>query len=160
MRLSTLRTLLLTTAATTLSQARITGISAPATLAPNETFTLTLISTSYIQSVADVAVAWGFDVAPGYPGILGSFTDSAYLGPCLSNQAENISISATVPAGLSTEFYRGKDLLLNAGVYSLYGASGEPVTSGFNVTVRIANETSCEDAASSQRAWVQNSECV
>jgi hypothetical protein len=76
MRFSTLTTLLTTTS---LASAVITGITAPWTLAPNTTFSLTLISENYIQTVADVAVAWGFDLAPAHPGALGPYFDSAYV---------------------------------------------------------------------------------
>jgi len=44
------------------ASARITGFSAPSTLAPNTTFTFNLTTENYIQSVADVAVSWGFQL--------------------------------------------------------------------------------------------------
>ncbi|KAI4636304.1 hypothetical protein J4E83_001258 [Alternaria metachromatica] len=154
MRFSTL-----TTALTSLSLAsgRLIGIAAPSTLAPNSTFTLTLLSEGYIQSVADVAVAWGFSLAPGYPGTLGSFAQSAYLGPEKSNQGqENVTITATVPAGLAMDAYQGKDILLNAGIYSLYGASGGATVTGFNVTVRVGESTGGEVVESEGQGWIQN----
>jgi hypothetical protein len=81
MRVSTLTTSL---TAASLASAVITGITAPSTLAPNNTFSLTLISENYIQSVAYIAVAWGFDLAPAHPGALGPYSDSAYVSPSLS----------------------------------------------------------------------------
>jgi hypothetical protein len=76
MRISTLTPFLTTLS---LTSARLIGISAPSTLAPNSTFTLTLLSEGYIQTVADIAVAWGFNLLPGYPGSLGGYADSAYV---------------------------------------------------------------------------------
>ncbi|KZM27774.1 uncharacterized protein EKO05_0002468 [Ascochyta rabiei] len=148
----------LATALTTLSaaSARIIGIEAPSTLAPNSTFNLTLLTESYIQSVADISVAWGYALAPGYPATLGAFIQSSYLGPNKSNTAENITIQATVPAGLASDSYNGS-LVLTAGVYSLYGASSAPVVTGFNVTVEVGEETSEELVISNGTAWNVNS---
>jgi hypothetical protein len=173
MRFSTLATALTTAS---LASARLIGIAAPSTLAPNSTFELTLLSEGYIQAVADVAVAWGFDRLPGYAGSLGSYTDSAYvlfpvsseevsaddvsryLGPEKSNQGQdNVTISATVPAELAQEYYFGKEVLLNAAVYSLYGASHGPSVTGFNVTVMIGNTTSSDVVSSEGQAWVGDS---
>ena len=155
MRFSTLATAL---TSATLASSRLIGIAAPSTLAPNSTFTLTLLSEGYIQSVADISVAWGFSLAPGYPGSLGSFTNSAYLGPEKSNQGqENVTITATAPAGLAMDAYMGKDLLLSAGIYSLYGASGGVTVTGFNVTVRVGERTGDEVVTSQGQAWIQNS---
>lgn len=46
----------------TLTSARIIGLSSPSTLAPNTPFTFNLTTENYIQSVSDVAVAWGFQI--------------------------------------------------------------------------------------------------
>jgi hypothetical protein len=155
MRLTTLTTAL---TSLTLASARLTGIAAPSVLAPNSTFTLTLLSEGYIQSVADISVAWGFSLAPGYPGSLGSFTNSAYLGPDKSNQGQqNVTLTATAPAGLAMDAYAGKDVLLSAGIYSLYGASGSVTVTGFNVTVRVGESTGDEVVQSEGQAWIQNS---
>lgn len=152
----------LTTAS--LASARIIGIAAPSTLAPNSTFTLTLLTENYIQTVADVSVAWGFQLPTtanptGYPYTLGSFADSAYLGPSKSNTLENVTISATVPAGLASESWNGKDVVLSAGVHSLYGASGSPTVTGFNVTVKIGEQTGDEAVRSQGQGWIENSSC-
>jgi hypothetical protein len=138
MRFSTITASL---ASAAVASARITGIQAPSTITPNETFTLTVITENYIQSVSDIAVAWGYSLAPGYPGALGAFGSSEYLGPNKSNTLQNITIQTTAPAGLSNEAYAGKDLLLSAAVYSLYGASSGPVVEAFNVTVKVGDKT-------------------
>lgn len=147
------------TALTTLSaaSARIIGIEAPSVLAPNSTFNLTLLTENYIQSVADISVAWGYSLAPGYPATLGSFVQSSYLGPNKSNTLENITIEATVPAGLASDTYNGS-LILSAGLYSLYGASSSPVVTGFNVTVHVCSETSEDTVKSNGTAWTVNSQ--
>src|SRR5690242_1537302 len=147
----------LATTLTTLSaaSARIIGISAPSTLAPNSTFTLTLLTENYIQAVNDISVAWGYSLAPGYPAELGSFAQSAYLGPSKSNTLDNITVQATVPAQLASASYNGS-LLLSAGVTSLYGASAGPIVVGFNVTVTVGEETSVETVQSEGTAWNVN----
>ncbi|KAF1931099.1 uncharacterized protein M421DRAFT_417746 [Didymella exigua CBS 183.55] len=147
------------TALTTLSvaSARIYGIEVPSTLAPNSTFNLTIITGNYVQSVADISVAWGYSLAPGYPETLGSFIQSSYLGPNKSNTLDNITIEATVPASLGSDSWNGS-LILSAGVYSLYGASSSPVIDGFNVTVQIGEETSEETVSSDGFAWSVNTQ--
>ncbi|KAJ4309099.1 hypothetical protein N0V94_009083 [Neodidymelliopsis sp. IMI 364377] len=154
MRFSTLATALTTLSA---ASARIIGIEVPSTLAPNSTFNLTLLTENYIQSVSDISVAWGYALAPGYPLTLGAFTQSSYLGPNASNTLENVTVQATVPEDLSSDSWNGS-LVLNAGVYSLYGASGSPVVTGFNVTVQVGDETSEEVVRSNSTAWTVNSE--
>ncbi|KAF2622346.1 hypothetical protein BU25DRAFT_415288 [Macroventuria anomochaeta] len=144
---------------TTLSaaSARIIGIEAPSTLAPNSTFNLTLLTENYIQTVTDISVAWGYALAPGYPASLGAFTQSSYLGPNKSNTLENITVEATVPEGLDSDSWNGS-LVLSAGVYSLYGASSGPVITGFNVTVKVGEETSEEVVRSNGTAWIVNTQ--
>jgi hypothetical protein len=155
MRLPTLTTAL---TSCTLASSRLIGIAAPSTLSPNSTFTLTLLSEGYIQSVADIAVAWGFSLAPGFPSTLGSFTGSAYLGPEKSNQGqENVTLTATVPEGLAGDAYQGKEILLSVGVYSLYGASGSATVTGFNVTVMLGGETGGDVVRSEGQGWIKNS---
>lgn len=149
----------LATALTTLSaaSARIIGIEAPSTLAPNSKFNLTLLTEGYIQSVADISVAWGYSLAPGYPLSLGAFTQSSYLGPDKSNTREKVTVEATVPESLASDSWNGS-LVLSAGVYSLYGASSGPVVTGFNVTVHVGDETSEETVKSNGTAWIVNSQ--
>ncbi|KAF1942881.1 hypothetical protein EJ02DRAFT_421843 [Clathrospora elynae] len=151
MRFSTVAAALTTAS---LASARIVGIAAPATLTPNSTFTLTLLTENYVQSVADVAVAWGFSLAPGYPYSLGSFTGSSYLGPSKSNTMKNVTVEATVPEELAGEDWVGKDVVLSAGVYSLYGASSGTTLTGFNVTVKIGEGAGLVE--SQGQAWIQN----
>ena len=136
MRLSTLTT---TLATASLATARIIGIQIPSTLSPNASFPLTLLTEGYIQSVADVAVAWGFSAAPGYPYSLGPFTESAYLGPDKSNTRENITLNANAPAQLQN--WMGQDVVLSASLMSLYGASGGPTVTNFNATFKVVEGT-------------------
>lgn len=74
--LTTAFALLLTTA-----HARINGIAVPATIKPGEEFDAIILSSNYIQSVYDVAIAFGYTPGDGYPGSLGQVIDSFYLGP-------------------------------------------------------------------------------
>ncbi|KAL6704689.1 hypothetical protein ACN47E_007971 [Coniothyrium glycines] len=156
MRFSTLAA---TLTSVSLASARIIGIAAPSTLAPNTTFPLTLLTENYIQTVADIAVAYGFqlptDTYPtGFPFTLGSFTASSYLGANKSNTLTNVTVQAVASDLLEGDNWYGKDVVLTAGVYSLYGASGSTTLTGFNVTVTIGDETS-EDVVTSQgQGWI------
>ncbi|KAH7406600.1 hypothetical protein DE146DRAFT_398028 [Phaeosphaeria sp. MPI-PUGE-AT-0046c] len=157
MRFSTITTAL---SASSLASARIIGLAAPSTLAPNSTFSLTLLTENYIQSVADVAVAWGFQTPTennptGYPYTLGSLKDSSYLGPEKSNTLSNVTIDATTPATLE----KGKDVVLSVAVMSLYGASGGPITQAWNVTVHVGDEGSEDIVASREVGWKQSGDC-
>jgi hypothetical protein len=83
MRLSTLlvsaSTALLSIPSTT---ARITGFYAPATVVPGETLPILIRAENYIQSVQDVAVAFGITpVEDYYPGTLGTFMGETSIGP-------------------------------------------------------------------------------
>ncbi|KAL1596660.1 hypothetical protein SLS60_009308 [Paraconiothyrium brasiliense] len=129
-------------ATASLASARLTGLAAPATLAPSQPFTLTLLTENYIQTVADVSIAWGYSLAPGYPLTLGNPNDSAYLGPDKSNQLDNVTIETTAPKEL--ENWKGKEVVLAGSLFSLYGASGTPSVTNFNVTVTVGDETSDE----------------
>jgi hypothetical protein len=156
--------ILATTFLSTLASARITGLSAPSTLAPNSTFSFTLLTTNYVQSVSDVAVAWGFQLPTasnptGFPYTLGSFANSSYLGPEKSNVLTNVSVEATVPEELEGEAYMGKDVVFSVAVMSLYGASAGPVTQSWNVTVKIGEEEGCEVVESQGEGWKQSASC-
>lgn len=158
MRFTSLSTLALSAS---LASARIVGISVPSTLAPNTTVPFTLITEGYIQSVADIAFAFGFQLPTakyptGYPGTLGSFLTSAYLGPQNSNKSNNVTIQVTVPDQLESAAWYGKQVVLTAGVYSVYGASGGPEIDGWNVTVTIGETTGGDNVASTARGWSMN----
>lgn len=130
----------------------------PSTLAPNTTFPLTIITEGYIQTVADIAIAFGFQLPTtqnptGYPGTLGAFLTSAYLGPQKSNTSKNVTLEVTVPEELESDSWHGKDVVLSAGVYSIYGASGSPELDGWNVTVKIGETTGGDNVSSTTRGW-------
>lgn len=153
----------LTTAAlsATLASARIIGISVPSTLAANATFPFTLITENYIQTVADVAVVFGFqlptDAYPtGYPGSLGGYVQSLYLGPEKSNTSKNVTIEAKVSDLLAYQNWKGKELVLTAGIYSIYGASGNALIDGWNVTVTIGDTTGGDNVSSTAKGWSKN----
>ena len=64
-----------------LASARIVGISVPNTIKPGDGFNAIIHVENYIQSVYDVAIAFGVAPGNGYPGSLGTVMDSFYLGP-------------------------------------------------------------------------------
>jgi hypothetical protein len=150
-------TLASTLAIFSVTTARIVGVSTPSTLTPNSTFPITLIAENYIQSVSEIAVAWGFagpSSASAYT--LGRFTNSSYLGPEKSNTLTNVTIEATVPASLEV----GKDMVLSVAVFSLYGASGGPITQAWNVTVHVGEGQDQGDVvASRELGWKECGGC-
>lgn len=135
-------TLISSLAAASTASARLVGLAAPSTLAPSTPFTLTLITENYIQAVADISIAWGYSLSPGYPATLGSLTNSSYLGPSKSNQVSNVSVATVAPAELAQ--WAGKEVVLAGSLFSIYGASGTPSVTNFNVTVQVGEETSEE----------------
>ena len=67
---------------TALTSARIYGIAVPSTIAPGSNFRVTILTQNYIQSVQDVAIAFG--LAPNDQianSSLGTLLNSKYLGP-------------------------------------------------------------------------------
>lgn len=69
------------TALLSATQARINGIAVPSTIKPGDEFDAIILSSNYIQSVYDVAIAWGYSPGDGYPDTLGTVLGSFYLGP-------------------------------------------------------------------------------
>jgi hypothetical protein len=67
------------TAAT--ASARIIGIAVPQTIKPGDGFNARILTENYIQSVADVAIAFGTAPGAGNDGSLGLNIGSYYLGP-------------------------------------------------------------------------------
>jgi len=115
------------------SSAIITGVTAPSTVYAYDPFTITLTTADYIQSVYDVAVAFGVAPGAGFPGALGNVVTSAFLGPSKSNILTPITFDATLPAGTGNGEY-----VLTAAVYSLFGAAYGPTITQFNTTITIA----------------------
>jgi hypothetical protein len=68
-----------------LASGRIVGISVPETIKPGDGFNAIIQVENYIQSVYDVAIAFGVAPGTGYPDSLGTILDSFYLGPGKSN---------------------------------------------------------------------------
>jgi hypothetical protein len=125
------------------ANAIITGITAPATIAPGQPFIITLNTANYIQAVYNVAAAFGIADGKGYPQSLGTVIDSEYLGPSKSNILDPINFTVQIDADTPTGPH-----LLSAAVFSLYGAVAGPGTDYYNVTVTVGSETSTETVTS------------
>jgi hypothetical protein len=133
MRFSATSAALALTALISSSSAIITGVEAPSTVYAYNPFTITLTTADYIQSVYDVAVAFGVAPGAGFEGDLGTVVTSAFLGPSQSNILTPITFSAVLPTGTQN----GKNVL-TAAVYSLFGAGASPSITEFNVTINVA----------------------
>jgi len=127
----------------TTTSAIITGITAPSTIARGEPFTVTINTANYIQSVYDVAAAFGIAPGAGFQDALGSVFASEYLGPSKSNIETPIDFTVRIdentPAGTA---------LLSASTFSLFGAAAGPVASLWNVTVTVGEVTSTDTVTS------------
>lgn len=121
----------------TLSSARIIGVAVPETIRPGDTFNAIIEVENYIQSVYDVAIAFGIAQGSGYPGSLGTPITSSYLGPDHSNTLQNISYAMAMPASTATGQAK-----FTAALLSLYGAVSDPTITSFNVSVTICDSTS------------------
>ncbi|KAM4062188.1 hypothetical protein HRG_009035 [Hirsutella rhossiliensis] len=119
------------------AHARINGIAVPDTIRPGDSFHVVIRSSNYIQTVYDVAIAFGYAPGRGYPDTLGAVADSFYLGPGQSNQLGNIKKWITIPPSAP----RGQGVV-TASLMSLYGVSHSPVLSNYNVTVTFGDQTS------------------
>jgi hypothetical protein len=79
-------TILATTSLLSLASARIVGVAVPDTIRPGDGFNAIIETENYIQSVDDVAIAFGVAPGNGFPGSLGNLLEpsSYYLGPGMS----------------------------------------------------------------------------
>lgn len=82
MRFSTLTAL---GACLSLAAARIEGFAVPKTIKPGNEFDAILMGFNYIQTVDEIAAAFGVAAGEGYPGSLGAVIESTYLGPGMLN---------------------------------------------------------------------------
>lgn len=132
---------LITTLLPILTTARLTGLRIPSTILPGRPFTAILVNEIYIQTVYDVAVAFGLSPPPSHSDWIGTVLSSQYLGPAQSNLRQNLNITLTIPEGLAAV---GSQQVVYAALYSLYGASSMPTLTTFNVTASIGKKTSEE----------------
>ncbi|KAK2009741.1 hypothetical protein LZ32DRAFT_608159 [Colletotrichum eremochloae] len=130
-----------------LANARIVGFAFPETIRAGRQVDAIIETEGYIQSVQDVAIAFGMaPEASAYPGTLGqTLLGSFYLGREKSNVANNLTQTVPIPENTVAGKY-----VVSAGLYSLYGASSTPTLSTYNVTILVGNETSTS-YVSSQR---------
>ena len=147
-----------------LSQAIITGIATPSTVANGSSFTVIVTTANFIQSVQDVAMSFGIAPSPGFPDSLGSdFLGTKVLGrgklqgpkqSCLggessfetdfSNVVTNITHIVEVPGFIS----QGPAVFTGA-LFSLLGAAYSPTTHDFSVNVTVGDTTSADYVHSS-----------
>ncbi|EGU80460.1 hypothetical protein FOQG_06093 [Fusarium oxysporum f. sp. raphani 54005] len=127
-----------------LAEARITGIKVPKEIAVGEPFEAIIVRENYIQSVFDSSIVFGYAPESQYPGTIGQVANSFALGKKESNKVEPLKKKLTIPEGAT----KGKGLV-TAALLSIYGASGSPTISEYNVTVTFGDKTSKEYASSS-----------
>ncbi|CAK3932166.1 Hypothetical predicted protein [Lecanosticta acicola] len=126
--------------------ARISGFAVPSIVKPGDTQVEIVITTEgYIQSVEDVAIAFGISPAnASSPGTLGpDLLTSKFLGPSLSNTNENITHYVSIP----TDIAEGP-AVLQAALFSLYGVSLGPTISSYTANVTVGDATSTDYVAS------------
>ncbi|GIZ41478.1 hypothetical protein CKM354_000478100 [Cercospora kikuchii] len=124
------------------ASARIVGLAAPKVIAVNETFTVTLLTENYIQSVKDLVAAFALSPRADADGFIGTeYLGSFYLGPDKSNVLTNITFEVTAPATNVGQY-------LNGVVTSLYGASNGATTIQWSVPITYGDEVSTEQVHS------------
>jgi len=116
---------------------RIVGIAAPKTVAAGSTAVVDIMAENYIQSIQNVAIAFGIEHGTAIPESLGQLLTSKYLGPDDSNIVGNITAHIQIPATLP----KGK-AVLTAFLFSLEGAAYEAVTETFQLTTTVGKFTS------------------
>ena len=139
------------------ANARITGFYAPKSVAVDSTVKLQIRGEDYIQSIQDVAIAFGIQHGKHpTPESLGTLLGSKYLGPGKhpagspdrqkltvlvdnSNVDGNITASVHIPSGTQ----EGKTTV-TASLFSLLGALYNPDLDTFQVTVNVGESTSSE----------------
>ncbi|KAK7539438.1 uncharacterized protein J3D65DRAFT_601514 [Phyllosticta citribraziliensis] len=122
-----------------LASARITGITLPTKIGVNEVFNVTIKSENYIQSIADIAFAFGV-IQPQYAdaGSLGMYlVGESFLGPTFSNQISDF----IVPVGPIPDYVPKGETLFNAALFSLLGSRFAPTTFVWNATVTLQDKT-------------------
>ncbi|KAF2217127.1 hypothetical protein CERZMDRAFT_4835, partial [Cercospora zeae-maydis SCOH1-5] len=120
------------------ASARIVGLAAPKVIVANETFTVTLLTENYIQSVKDLVAAFALTPRADADGYIGTeYLGSFYLGPDKSNVLTNITFEVTAPATNIGNY-------LNGVVTSLYGVSNGATTIQWTVPVTYGDEVSSE----------------
>ncbi|KAL9075951.1 MAG: hypothetical protein Q9161_001345 [Pseudevernia consocians] len=125
---------------TAFASASISGIAVPSTIAPGSSFRVTIITEDFIQSVQDVAIAFG--LAPNAAianSSLGTLLSSKYLGPDDSNIETNITHIVSIPDGLATG-----PIVFTSSLFSLLGADFEPNLQSFSVDVTVGDATSSD----------------
>ncbi|KAL1621733.1 hypothetical protein SLS56_009037 [Neofusicoccum ribis] len=129
-----------------MAAARVTGITLPKQVATGSNFTAFVNTENYIQSIADVSIAFGAAPAEyAYEKTLGTvLLAEKTLGPELSNVIQNISIPLTIPA----DFQKG-ETLITASLFSLTGARYSGTIQYFNVSVTVADVTDASEFVSS-----------
>lgn len=148
------------TALLALAEARITGIKVPKEIKRGEEFEAIITREGYIQSVLDSSIVFGYAAVDSYPGTIGTPFASIPLGfgkfsltssPLLqstnnktekSNKAEDLTVKLTIP-DKNTVIKDGEGIVA-ASLFSIYGASGSPTITNYNVTVTLGDKTSSE----------------
>ncbi|KAM0796519.1 hypothetical protein BDR22DRAFT_893203 [Usnea florida] len=125
---------------TALSSASINGIAVPSSIAPGSTFRVTITTVDFIQTVQDVAIAFGLapnaDIANTS---LGTLLNSKYLGPDDSNIESNITHFVEIPNDVAQG-----PIVFTAALFSLLGAEYEPSLQTFSVNVTVGAFTSSD----------------
>ena len=119
--------------------ARIVAIAAPKTVKAGSTVQVEIIGENYIQSIQDVAIAFGIEHGSGFPESLGQLITSKYLGPDESNVVGNITANIQIPASIP----KGKATLTGI-LFSLEGAAYEGATEVFQLTTTVGKFTSTQ----------------
>ncbi|KZZ95606.1 hypothetical protein AAP_01282 [Ascosphaera apis ARSEF 7405] len=123
------------------ASARIDYFTVPSTIKPGDKFEVTLEGHNYIQSMYEIAAAFGItgSVYSQYSDSLQIYLDSVYLGPEKSNTVHNYKFPVTLP-----ESVQKGDYTFGVGLFELVGALNSPSAGFMHANITVGDETSSE----------------
>lgn len=131
-------TLALTTLSTT--SAFISGITVPATIAPNKPYTITFDERFDSSNLwTDVAVTWGYNNPPGSINSVGQYATIYHLPP--NPKQAPVKLRTTAPDHIQL-FNKQKKIEIVAAVFTVGSFVGNVGFTTFNVTVDVGDKVS------------------
>ncbi|KAI5282619.1 hypothetical protein KEM54_002688 [Ascosphaera aggregata] len=124
------------------ASARIDAFTVPKTIKAGEEFEVTLVSHGYIQSMYEIAAAFGlssFQSGSYASQSLQIYLDSVYLGPETSNTYDNYTFPIIVPKDTKNGVYA-----FTIGLFELVGALNSPSAGTMSANVTVGDKTSGE----------------
>ncbi|KAI5288175.1 hypothetical protein KEM52_001275 [Ascosphaera acerosa] len=124
------------------ASARIDAFTVPKTVKAGEKFEVTLQGHNYIQSMYEIAAAFGYSdflYGPAASQSLQHYLDAVFLGPEKSNTIANYSFPVSLPADT-----KDGDYAFTVGLFELIGALNSPNAGTMAANFSVGDKTSDE----------------